>query len=670
MALQRIVTHRLLGALRLVIPLVVLVLVAIPSWNYLSRRVRVELPRVTKDLPKNLEVRTEGYKYSRTEGGKTLFTIRANTTVGYKDNRYQLEDVDVTVNGETGSETPKRIRSKYCSYDQQSNDFKFQGNVEAMLDEKTSVRTDELIYNHQSRTVVSSSRATIEQPGSMSGRADTFEYGLDSGILKLNGKVYLETPGHTSLEADSAVFQQKENWATMAGNVVIKSTSGWIRGQSGRADLQPGTYKPTKIAIEKDVTAESRQAGFLWKLHAGQLEADISPQGNADRVRTRGGVELERMGGDERQVMTAVEVDAALDVSGKVEGVEARRNARMVFGSDRTLQSDLIWLNATGGIATRDESVLRVGDSTIEGREFTIQQGDVVQFTTRAPANLQSGTRKTSADRTEGRFDSKTNNLVELIQSGNFRFTEGSRQGTAQNARFENGGTAVSLEGSPVLIDEQIRIEAGQIRLDQKENSFVATRNVKTLTRSAPEPVLVTAGTAEGGAETINYAQNVQLWRGAAYIQAERLQVSSRNNSLHAEGRVRSSIEGVRATSDKLDYDDASRTAHYAGAVRAEKQGMILQTRDMTARLRDKDVEQIVATGDVVVTQGDRRGTGEKAVYEVKTESITLTGPNAEVYDKEQGTVHGTRLVMNTKGDSMAAEGQTGGRAVTRHTVR
>jgi lipopolysaccharide transport protein LptA len=119
-----------------------------------------------------------------------------------------------------------------------------------------------------------------------------------------------------------------------------------------------------------------------------------------------------------------------------------------------------------------------------------------------------------------------------------------------------------------------------------------------------------------------------------------------------------------------LDYDDASRTAHYAGAVRAEKQGMILQTRDMTARLRDKDVEQIVATGAVVVTQGDRRGSGEKAVYEVKTESITLTGPNAEVYDKEQGTVHGTRLVMNTKGDSMAAEGQRGGRAVTRHTVR
>src|SRR5262245_8740401 len=669
MRLERILTHRLLGAVRLVIPLIVVVLVAIPAWNYFAHRVRVEPPTFSEDLPKNLDVRTEGFKHSRTEGGKTLFTIRANTTLGFKDNRYQLEGVDVTVNGQTPSESPKHIRSKYCSYDQQSNDFKFAGNVEVQLDEKTSVRTEELTYNQQSRTVVSSTQATIEQPGSMSGRADSFEYGLDSGLLKLNGKVYVSTPPQTSLEADSAVFQQKEDWVTMAGNVVIKSASGWIRGQTGRADLQPGTYKPTGIMIETDVTAESHQGGFSWKLRAGHLEADISPEGTAQRVRTRGGVELERTGGDGRQVMTATEVDAGLDTSGKVEGVEARQNARMIFGEDRTLQSDVIWLNATGGIATRAESVLHVGDSTIEGRQFTIQQGDIVQFTTQLRSNLQSGERKTSADRTEGRFDSKTNNLVELVQSGNFRFSEGMRQGTAQNARFENGGSLVTLDGSPVLNDEQMRIEAGQIRLDQNENSFVATRNVKTLSRNAAEPVLVTAASAEGGADTINYSQNVQLWRGTAYIQADRLQASSRSNGLHAEGHVRSTIEGVRATSDKLDYDDSSRTAHYAGAVKAEKQGMILQTRDMTARLRDKDVEQIVATGGVVVTQGDRRGKGEQAVYDVKTDSVTLTGANAEVYDKEEGTVHGTRLVMSTKGNSMAAEGQRGGRAVTRHTV-
>ncbi len=669
MRLERIFTHRLLRALRVVIPVLVLVLIAIPAWNFLSRRAHLPPPKITKQLPKNLDVRTEGFTYSRTEGGKTLFTIRADTTLGFKDNRYALEDVDVTVYGQTENDSPKRIRSKYCSYDQQSNDFKFEGDVNVQLDEKTSLRTQELTYNQQSRTVVSSRQATIEQPGSMNGRADSFEYELDSGVLKLAGNVHVEMPPQTSLEAGSAVFQQKENWATMAGGVLIKSGSGWIRGQAGRADLEPGSYKPKKIAIETGVTAESQQDRFSWKLRAGRLEADISPEGNAERVRTGGNVEVERIGGDSRQVMTGREMDATLDAAGKVTLLEARQDARMVFGTDRTLQSDVIWMNGAGEMATRAEAVLHVGDSTIEGREFTIQQGDIVRFSTKERANLRSGERRTSADRTEGRFDNKTNSLLELVQSGNFQFMEGARQGRAENARFENGGTIVTLDGSPVVTDAQMRLEAGQIRLDQKENAFVATRNVKTITKNSSEPVLVSAGRAEGGADRITYTQNVQLWRGSAYIKAERLEASSRNNSLHAEGGVHSNIQSVRATSDKLDYDDGSRLAHYTGGVRAEKQGMILETGDMTARLRDRDVEQIVATGGVIVTQGDRRGSGERAVYELATESVTLTGENAEVYDKEQGTIHGTRLVMNTKGESMVVEGGKGGRSVTRHPV-
>jgi lipopolysaccharide export system protein LptA len=669
MRLERVITLRFIRALRLLIPILVVVLIAIPAWNYLSRRAQAPPPKITKQLPKNLDVRTEGFTYSRTEGGKTVFTIRADTTLGFKDNKYTLEDVDVTVYGEASGDSARRIRSKYCSYDQGSNDFKFEGDVSVQLDEKTSVHTEELTYNQQSRTVVSSKEATIEQPGEMNGRADSLEYGLDSGLLKLAGNVHISMPPQTSLETGSAIFQQKENWATMAEGVLIKSGSGWIRGQAGRADLEPGTYQPKKIAIDTDVTAESRQGGFLWKLRAGQLEADISADGNAERVRTRRNVEVERLGGASRQVMTGLEMDATLDSSGKVSVLEARQNARMIFGADRTLQSNVIWINGAGEIATRDQSVLNVGDATIEGRAFAIHQGDIVGFSTKERANLRSGERTTSADRTEGRFDSRTNSLIELTQSGNFRFSERGREGTAQNARFENGGTIVTLEGSSVVTDPQMRLEATQIRLNQKENSFVATRNVKTLTRNSGEPVLVTAARAEGGADTFTYTQTVQLWRGTAYIKAERLDASSRNNSLHAEGDVQSNIQGVRAKSDKLDYDDAARIAHYTGNVRAQKQDMILETRNMTARLRDKDVEQIVATGGVVITQGDRRGTGEQAVYESARESVILTGPNAEVYDREQGTVHGTRLVMNTKGSSMAAEGGKDGRSVTKHPV-
>ena len=670
MRLERIFTPRLIRALRVAIPALLLVLIAIPAVNYFSRRNAEPPSRPARQLPTDLAVRTEGFTLSRTEGGKTLFTVRAKTNLGFKDNRNMLEDVDVIVYGESETDSAKRIRSKYCSYDEQSQDFRFEGDVDVQLDEQTTFRTQALTYNHQSRSVVSSEPATIEQPGAMSGRANSLEYGLETGLLKLAGNVNVQTGTKTSLEADSAVFQQKENWATVSGDVLIKSETGWIRGQSGRADLEAGSYNPRMIVVEGGVTAESQgEVPVPWKLRAGRLEADISPAGSAERVRARGNVEVERFTGDGRQLMTGGEMDATLDPSGKVTLVEARQAARMIFGTDRSLESSSIWSNAAGAIATTGDSILRLGDSVIEGRQFTIQQGDVVTFKTNERANLRSGARSTTADRTEGRFDSRTNSLTELVQSGDFRFSEGERQGRAQNARFEAGGTIVTLEGSALVTDKEMRLEAAQIRLNQKESTFVAIRNVKTVSRNAAEPVLVTSGRAEGSADSFVYTENVQLWRGAAYIKAARLQASTRDNSLHAEGRVQSTIEGVRATSDKLDYDDGSRIAHYTGNVRAQKQDMILETRDMKARLRDKDVERIVATGGVVVTQGDRRGTGEVAVYESATESVTLTGESATVSSREQGTVHGTRLVMNTKGDSLAAEGGKGGRSVTKHPV-
>jgi lipopolysaccharide export system protein LptA len=257
---------------------------------------------------------------------------------------------------------------------------------------------------------------------------------------------------------------------------------------------------------------------------------------------------------------------------------------------------------------------------------------------------------------------------LELVQSGNFQFREGSREGRSQNARFEDGGSVVTLDGASVVTDPQMRLEAGQIRLNQEDNSFVATRNVKTVSKNTGEPLLVTAARAQGDGNAMLYTGNVQLWRGNAYIKAERLEASS-DNRLHAEGKVQSNLEAIHAQSDMLDYNENQRTAHYTGNVRAQKQDMVLQARDMTAKLREKDVQEIIVTDSVVVTQSDRRGIGDKAVYDASAQSVTLTGKNAEVQDKEHGAVHGTRLIMKITGETIVVEGGVGDRSVTKHTV-
>ena len=95
------------------------------------------------------------------------------------------------------------------------------------------------------------------------------------------------------------------------------------------------------------------------------------------------------MAGDTTQRIAGEEIDTKFR-DGAVDTLEARQNARMVMGSDQTLESTQIWTNARGAVQTADASVLKVGDSTIRGKEFAINNtDDIVTFSTLRPASLK-----------------------------------------------------------------------------------------------------------------------------------------------------------------------------------------------------------------------------------------------------------------------------------------
>jgi lipopolysaccharide export system protein LptA len=677
--LERIFTHRLVRTLQLLLPILVIALVAIPAWNYFAKLSQKSTPsRQARQLPAGVSVHTEGFTLSQTEGGRTSYTVRAKTYLGVKDHKSMLEDVDVTVYGATEKDPTRTIRGKHCTYDQETNDFECNGDVQVELDERTTIRTDELLYNHAGSIATAPHRAFLDREGT-SGQADRFEYGVTSGLLKMDGNVKIETEEHTVLQSDSVIFQQKENWTTMSGNVYIQSPTSWIRGTTGRAELQPGSFKPKSITIARAVTGESHPVpgNDTWKIRSDVFDATISPAGYAEHVKTRGNAEVEKIAGDTTQRLTGAEIDAAMS-EGKIDMIQAHQNARMVMGADQTLDSSEIWTNRNGSIRTADKSTLKVGDSTIEGRDFTMENGeDVVIFSTDRHATLKKGSeQESSADQTNARFDNRTNMLIDLVQRGNFVFQTPQYQGRAKSGKFEDGGNLVTLTGSPIVNDSQQQLQAETIQLNQKDNSFIATKNVSTLMKNSDERVLVKAAKAEGGSDSMLYTGGVQLWRGDTYVKAERLTASGdqQNSKVHAEstggGRVQSNLQSVRATSDSLDYDQAGGTIHYAGNVQAKKQDMIVVAPEMTVHFRDNNVTDMTASGGVKVTREDQIGTGERAVYEAATDVVTLTGKNAQVRDPQQGLAQGPSVTMRNKGRNLVIQGETGARTTTQHPVK
>src|SRR5438132_1712343 len=138
MALERVFTHRLIRALRVVLPVVIVALIAGSAWNYWSRlRFKPRLPHLSQ-LPKELTVRTENFNFSKTQGDRTLFTIHARTNLGFIDDKNMLQDVDAVIYGDNPSAPPRKLKARNCNYNQKTDDIECSGDVELRLDEATT----------------------------------------------------------------------------------------------------------------------------------------------------------------------------------------------------------------------------------------------------------------------------------------------------------------------------------------------------------------------------------------------------------------------------------------------------------------------------------------------------------------------------------------------------
>jgi lipopolysaccharide export system protein LptA len=668
MALERLFTHRLIKTLQIALPVVVLVLIAIPAINYRYRqRLPGGLPYKIPSLPKDLTLRTDNFNFSKIEGDRTLFTIHAKTNLGTSDNKNMLEDVDVTVFGDKPNEPPKRLTGKTCSYEQKSEDIVCSGNVEVRLDEQTTARTEQLFYSHSERRIVIRTHVTVERPGTASGESDALEYDLTSALLKVVGNVRLRTSTGMNLEAASAVFDQRQNRATADGGVLLRSKNGWARGARARVELMPQTLQPRSVFIEGSASSEMVMAktGETLKVTAESLDAQMTDNNVVKQVVARNNVELRKAANDGTIVMTGGEMIAHMDQAGQVELVETKNKAIMNFGDDRSLRAATIWTDTSGGISTSGESELQVGASRVRGSSFLMQNGDVVKFNTAHPAVMTLEGRELSGDVTEASFDNKTNQLVSLTQTGHFSFKQDDRQGAGAVGRFQDGGHIVTLEGSartPAWVsDARSRVEGELIRLDDNTKTLVAERNVKSVSSDSGDRVLVTAGSLRQSGELITYDGRVRFYRGEVSIESDHLEapVAAKAAKVTATGHVFSTVNNMRAWADRLDYDDQTRVAHYTGNVKAQKQDMRISGAAMNVSSReaaDKSVavSQIVAIGQVVLTRSTSRASGEQAVYTAETQQVVLTGPKAQVTNGQGSMTTGPRIVINVAGDKMA----------------
>jgi LPS export ABC transporter protein LptC/lipopolysaccharide transport protein LptA len=301
-------------------------------------------------------------------------------------------------------------------------------------------------------------------------------------------------------------------------------------------------------------------------------------------------------------------------------------------------------------------------------------------------------------------FVKDTQDVERFEAQGNGKFNENDKNGTAASMTYTAADDTVRLRGGePTVWDSRGRTKA--IELDTDFRNDVSYSRGKTATTfysqeqtngavpftKVKSPVYISSDRGEFQHENgvATYTGNARGWQDDNFVRADRLTIYVKERKMDASGHVQTALynaqrraEGAKetvpvfASSDWMTYSDPNRLLHYEGNVDI-KQG----TDRITSGIADvyllketSDMEKTIAQRNVVLTQPNRKGTGDWVQYTTADEVAVLRGNPARVEDAEQGSTEGGRLTVHVREGKVTADDvrgpQSPGRVRSVHKVK
>jgi lipopolysaccharide export system protein LptA len=296
--------------------------------------------------------------------------------------------------------------------------------------------------------------------------------------------------------------------------------------------------------------------------------------------------------------------------------------------------------------------------------------------------------------------------IESITQQGNFAYFDGERKAWATRAVYTPANHILTLVGSPRVEDAGLTTTANSMRLDRSTGDAFAEGDVKStysdlkpqpngalLASSSPIHVTAPAMTAHRSPAIALYSSGARLWQDANVIEAPSIQFDRNHRSVLAISSTGQPISMVLTQVDKkgnavpvkissthLTYTDGERKAHFEGGVTAKwtdvtitasKMDVFLQARGQVATNAPGPgkLDRVVAKDQVVITQPNRRATGDQLVYTALDDKFVLTGGPPSIFDAEQGKITGVSLTLFRHDDRVLVEGNAASPVVTQTRV-
>lgn len=304
-------------------------------------------------------------------------------------------------------------------------------------------------------------------------------------------------------------------------------------------------------------------------------------------------------------------------------------------------------------------------------------------------------------------------------ENGNVHFRQADREATAARASISRATDTITLEGSPVISDSMSRTTASNVTINQNSGELHASGGVVStyVPTAKGDAIGLGSGAAHISADTLSgsvnsghvaYVGHARLWQGDAVLDGDQIELWRDDKKLQATGHVvavvpqasgpLTSLPGARTKAGSspgptlwkisaplLTYWNDQGKAHLEGGVVANSDQGSLESRTLDAFLAagaaasgtavtpavpgGRQLNRVLAQGNVVVRQGDRRGTADQGEYTAADGKFVLSGGQPTLANAASDTTTGHSLTFFVANDTILIDSQEGSRTVTKHRV-
>jgi lipopolysaccharide export system protein LptA len=511
--------------------LVVAAFVAAARWQV--RRIQEKAEKLGIEVQSS----TSGFSLSKSEGGRTLFTVQAAKAIEYKQGgRAELREVSIVLYGKDSTRFDQIYGSQFI-YDPKTGEIHAKGLVEIELEGNAEgprrpdqapprelrnpihLKTSGLVFNQKTGFTATEERIEFRLPRA-SGSAVGATFDSKTGVLVLKSQVAVRIIGNENMliTSDNAVLT-KEPHQVVLTSAKMQAPGRTLEAGKLTAALRPDNTVERLLATDQvriNVTGSSPA-----EVRAPQADFTLATDHQISSGVLSGGVQLESKGADgsEQAQGSAAKLRlhfAAQNRLTKVEAVEEvrfiqKQGANSRSGSDLMLIADQVDLFTTptgtlqkavtqgaarielvpANAAASDEANRAASKTTISAGRFEARfAGDSqikslhgepdAKIVSSRPGEPDRISTSRTLDVAFGRRTRDAAGIESVLQKGEVHMVQDKREAFAEQARYTPADETLALNGSPRVSDPGILTTAGTIRFNRPEGEALAENDVKT----------------------------------------------------------------------------------------------------------------------------------------------------------------------------------------------